>query len=115
MELNKKKCIPCEGAGVKPLSCSEIEPYMGEVDAWKVDDKCTMISKEFTFKDFFAAINFVDAVADIAEEEGHHPDIHIFYNKVRFDLSTHSIGGLSENDFIIGSKIDSLFLRMNTA
>jgi 4a-hydroxytetrahydrobiopterin dehydratase len=111
MELNQKKCIPCEDASIKPFSCEEVKSYMQEVDAWKLNDKCSMISKEFVFKDFFAAINFVDAVADIAEGEGHHPDIHIFYNKVRFDLSTHSIGGLSENDFIIGSKIDALFLR----
>jgi 4a-hydroxytetrahydrobiopterin dehydratase len=63
--------------------------------------------KEFKFVDFIGAINFVNLVADIAEEEGHHPDIHIFYNKVRLELSTHAIGGLSENDFILAAKIDA--------
>ena len=65
------------------------------------------ISKEYKFKDFIGAINFVEQVAEIAELEGHHPDIHIFYNKVLLELSTHAIGGLSENDFILAAKIDA--------
>lgn len=73
-----------------------------------MDDKINKISKEFKFKDFIGAINFVDNVAGIAEEEGHHPDIYIFYNKVLIELSTHSIGGLSENDFILAAKIDNI-------
>ena len=60
------------------------------------------------FKDFVAAMKFVNRVADIAEAEGHHPDIHIHYNRVRFDIFTHAIDGLSENDFILAAKIDSV-------
>lgn len=66
------------------------------------------IKKEFVFADFKEAIEFINKVADIAEEEGHHPDIHIFYNKVMIELWTHEIGGLSENDFILASKIEKI-------
>lgn len=66
------------------------------------------IQKKFSFPDFLAAMTFVNRVADIAEQEGHHPDIHIFYNKVTIELSTHSIGGLSKNDFIVAAKIGGI-------
>ena len=80
---------------------------MKEVPAWIViDDK--KISRGFKFNHFNQAIFFVNKVADLAEAEGHHPDIHIFYNKVSLELSTHAIGGLSENDFILATKIDRL-------
>ena len=74
---------------------------------WKVIDE-TRIRHEFKFKDFKQAIAFVNKAADIAEEEGHHPDIHIHYNRVVIELWTHSIGGLSENDFIMAAKIERL-------
>jgi 4a-hydroxytetrahydrobiopterin dehydratase len=73
---------------------------------WSLNEKGTGISKEYKFKDFLGAMNFVKKVAKIAQKENHHPDIHIFYNKVLLELSTHSIGGLSENDFILATKID---------
>lgn len=98
--------MPCEG-GVKPLSKADAEDYLDEISGWTLDEKAQKISKEFKFKDFIEAIDFVGRVADVAEEEGHHPDIHIFYNKVLLELSTHSIGGLSENDFILAAKIDT--------
>lgn len=102
----------CEG-GVKPLSREEAEDYLDEISlprrqagGWVLDEKALKISKEFKFQDFIGAINFVERVADVAEMEGHHPNIHIFYNKVLLELSTHSIGGLSENDFILAAKIN---------
>lgn len=83
---------------------------MGEVSAWVLDRDAKKISREFNFKDFKEAMHFVSHdVTDIAEEEGHHPDIYIFYNRVSLELYTHAIGGLSENDFILAAKIDDAF------
>jgi 4a-hydroxytetrahydrobiopterin dehydratase len=76
------------------------------MNGWIMDEKKQKISKEYKFKDFIGAINFVNRISEIAEEEGHHPDIHIFYNKVLLELSTHSMGGLSEKDFDLAKKID---------
>lgn len=105
--LLKKKCVPCEGRGIKPLSRADAQDYLDEIPGWSLDDKARKISKEFKFQDFIGAINFVERVADVAEMESHHPDIHIHYNKVLLELWTHSIGGLSENDFILAVKIDA--------
>jgi len=103
--LLNKRCVPCEG-GTIPLSKSEAEKYLAQVSGWTLDKEGKTISKEYKFKDFIGAINFIERVAEIAELEEHHPDIHIFYNKVLLELSTHAIGGLSENDFILATKID---------
>src|SRR3989344_7727134 len=104
--LLKKKCIPCEG-GAKPLSRVEAEKYLAQIFDWILSEDSKIISKEYKFKDFIGAINFVNKVAEIAEEEGHHPDIKINYNKVLLELSTHAISGLSENDFIVAAKVDA--------
>ncbi len=117
-DLLKKKCVPCHGGDMKPFDREEAEKYMVDVPGWGLvlSDKNpepeqalngARISKEFKFADFIGAINFVNLVADIAEEEEHHPDIYIFYNKVRLELWTHAIGGLSENDFILAAKINA--------
>ena len=81
---------------------------MGQVPGWELDEGAKQISKQFKFRDFIGAVNFVNNVADIAESEGHHPDIKINYNKVLLELSTHAIGGLSENDFILAAKVDAM-------
>ncbi len=106
-DLLKKKCEVCEG-GVPPLNAYETENYMVEIPGWELSSDGKKISRSFIFRDFVKALDFVDAVADIAEMEGHHPDIHIFYNKVTLELYTHSIGGLSENDFIIAAKVNQI-------
>lgn len=106
-DLLKKKCVPCEKKGIKPFTHAEAEDYLAQTSGWTLDEKGITISKEYKFQDFIGAINFVNTVADIAEMEGHHPDIHIFYNKVKLDLWTHAVGGLSENDFIIAAKVDA--------
>ncbi len=106
-ELMKKKCVPCEG-GAEPLNADELKELMGRVEGWELVDNKS-IKKKFMHKDFVKAIKFVNKVADVSEAEGHHPDIYIFYNKVKIELSTHAIGGLSENDFILATKIDSGF------
>lgn len=114
--LLDKKCVPCEG-GAKPLTHEEVTKLMEQVPEWQLseDDRPKVrevglgatIAREFKFKDFIGSINFINKIAEIAEEEGHHPDIQIHYNKVLFELSTHAIGGLSENDFILAAKIDA--------
>ena len=109
MDLTKQKCVPCEG-GTLPLNPEEIKNYMSYLKTpWEIiDDK--KIKRDFKFKDFKEAMEFVNKVAAIAESEGHHPDIYIFYNKVSLELSTHAIKGLSTNDFIMASKIEPLVL-----
>ncbi|MDO8623897.1 MAG: 4a-hydroxytetrahydrobiopterin dehydratase [bacterium] len=101
------KCVPCEG-GAKPLSQEDAQKYLTETSGWALEGDAKSISHEFKFKDFMAAMAFVDQVADIAEMEDHHPDIHIFYNRVKLELSTHAIKGLSKNDFIVAAKIATL-------
>jgi 4a-hydroxytetrahydrobiopterin dehydratase len=104
-DLVQKKCVPCEG-GMPPLSREEGLKLLDQVPGWSFGDGSKSIIREYKFKDFKEAIAFVNKVADIAEKEGHHPDMHIFYNRVRLELLTHAIGGLSENDFILAAKIN---------
>jgi len=106
-DLKHKKCVPCEG-GVKPLTPDEYGAFLRtELSGW-TDVDMVKIEKEYTFKNFQQALDFVSKVGQIAEEEGHHPDIFLHdWNKVKLTLSTHAISGLSENDFILASKIDA--------
>ncbi len=107
MDLADKHCAPCEG-GTKPLNKSKIQKYQAVLTTpWEVIGN-KKISRQFKFKNFKEAVEFVNKVANLAEGEGHHPDIHIFYNKVNLELWTHAIGGLSENDFILAAKVNSL-------
>lgn len=102
MNLAKEKCR----ADVVSLSVAEAKKLALEVPEWSLRDKA--IEKEFKFKSFRQAMDFVNKVADVAEEQDHHPDIFISYNKVRLTLSTHKVGGLSRNDFILAAKIGQL-------
>ena len=106
MDLIKKHCVPCEG-GIPPMNKSEAEKYLKQIKSWKlVGNK---IEKDFKFKNFKKAMEFVNMVADLAEEEEHHPDMLVYsWNKVKITTYTHAIGGLSENDFILAAKIDKL-------
>jgi len=107
MELKDKKCVPCEG-GVEPFNEKEIKEFKTKVDGdWNVVDN-KKIKRKFPFKNFKESMAFVNKIADIAEEDQHHPDITIHYDEVEVELTTHAIKGLSENDFIIASKIDNL-------
>lgn len=107
MNLLNKKCVPCDG-GTPPLSEEAAKNYLKETPAWTLSPDANNISREFNFKDFLMAMDFVNKVATLAESEGHHPDIYIFYNKVKLELWTHAVGGLSENDFILAAKINTL-------
>ena len=86
------------------LSEQEIQEKLKELSGWKIQGE--KIEKEFSFEDFPEAIKFVERVAAIAEEEDHHPDIHIFYNKVKIVLFTHDVGGVSKKDIIFAARID---------
>lgn len=107
MVLTQKKCKPCEG-GMPSMTKEEALKMMPEVRGWTLSPDAKQISRLFTLKDFKEAMKFVNKVADIAESEGHHPDIAISWNKVTLTLSTHAIGGLSENDFIVAAKVNPL-------
>lgn len=107
MDLTQKHCVPCEG-GVLPMSAEEVYKYLSQVNGWVVIDGNKRINKKFKFKNFVDAMKFINNVAEIAEKEKHHPNVHIFYNTVELELWTHAIGGLSENDFILASKVDKI-------
>lgn len=107
MDLLNKKCVPCEG-GTKPLTGERIAEYLQVLTGWQVKEEKYLI-KEYQCKDFTEALAFVNAIGEIAEAEGHHPDINLHsWNKVALTLSTHAIGGLSINDFILAAKIDAM-------
>ncbi|OGY26636.1 MAG: hypothetical protein A2Z42_01910 [Candidatus Woykebacteria bacterium RBG_19FT_COMBO_43_10] len=110
MRLADKKCIPCEDASIPKLSLEEAGELNKEVKGWVLEEKNEhlQISKEFRFKDFKEALEFVNKVGAIAQEQGHHPNLYIIYNKVKVILYTHVIAGLHENDFILAARIDSL-------
>jgi len=106
--LTHKKCKPCEG-GVEPLTQKQAEEFRKQTPEWGISEDTKQISRTFIFKNFVEAVEFINKVKDIAEAENHHPDLYLHeYRNLRIDLSTHAIGGLSENDFIVAAKIDEL-------
>ncbi|MBI5816922.1 MAG: 4a-hydroxytetrahydrobiopterin dehydratase [Candidatus Yonathbacteria bacterium] len=106
-DLTKKKCVPCEG-GTPPLKLEEVATYIKLLKTpWHVEGN-KKIFQQFNFKDFKEAVAFVNNIAEIANTEDHHPDIHVYYNKVYLELFTHSICGLSGNDFIVARKIEEV-------
>jgi 4a-hydroxytetrahydrobiopterin dehydratase len=107
MDLSDKKCVPCEG-GVPPLNGKEIGDLKKKVSAdWKVVEN-SKIHRDFLFVNYQHTMDFVNRVAAVAEEQGHHPVMHVYYARVDVELWTHAINGLSENDFIMAAKIDKL-------
>ena len=107
-DLTKKKCTPCT-KGVSPLKGELLAKACRELGGnWKVIDE-HHLEKEYSFKNFREALAFTDKIGEIAEQEGHHPDIFLSYGKVKIQLWTHKIDGLSENDFILAAKCDSCF------
>lgn len=108
MVLAEQKCVSCE-ENMPPLSKDEIEDLSKEVPEWEIKDKS--IERTFKFSNFVEAMKFANRITNVAEEENHHPDLHISWGKVRVELSTHKIGGLSPNDFILAAKIDKLPLQ----
>ena len=106
-ELADKQCVPCEG-GAEPLKGEDIRKLPKELSPrWHVIQE-HHLERAFTFDDFRQALDFVNEVGELAEEQGHHPDIYLSYGKVKIQLWTHKIDGLHENDFILAAKIDAL-------
>lgn len=110
--LVSKKCQPCEGS-TPPLQESKIQEYLPKVPGWILDSGQKQITRRYTAKNFMVAVDFINRVAMIAEAENHHPDIHLTrYRQLEIILSTHAIGGLSENDFILAAKINELPIQL---
>ena len=105
--LVEKRCVPCEG-GVPKLNYKEAEKLLSELQAWQMNQEPSRIWKQFCFNNFYETMAFVNAVAWVANVEGHHPDLTVSYSSCRVEYFTHAIGGLSENDFICAAKIDAL-------
>jgi 4a-hydroxytetrahydrobiopterin dehydratase len=105
-ELASRECIPCRG-GVPPLKGDEIRKLLSQVKGWEVVNEHHLI-KSFRFEDFRAAQAFVDRVGNLAEEQGHHPDICFGWGRAEITIWTHKIDGLTESDFILAAKIDAL-------
>ncbi|WP_376696507.1 4a-hydroxytetrahydrobiopterin dehydratase [Wenzhouxiangella sp. EGI_FJ10305] len=105
--LTDKKCAPCEG-GTDPLGGDRVEELLAQIPGWQVDDDGKKIYRRFEFKGFYKTMAFVNAMAWIANQEGHHPDFEAGYNFCLIHFTTHAIDGLSENDFICAAKVNAL-------
>ena len=109
-DLTEKKCMPCEG-GVLPFDTSEIHKYQKKVDGWDIikgEEEVFFLLKKFKFDNFLKSQEFVNEVGKISEKEGHHPDISFGWGYAEIKVTTHAIKGLSENVFILASKIDKI-------
>jgi 4a-hydroxytetrahydrobiopterin dehydratase len=106
-ELSSIHCVGCEG-GIPPLTQAEIKDLMSQISEWKVSDDNKFITRHFSFKDFYRTMAFVNAVAWVANQENHHPDLEIGYNYCHIKFFTHAVNGLTQNDFICAAKIDKI-------
>lgn len=104
--LIQKRCKPCEG-GTEPLSRNQAEEYLRLLSGWSLREDAKAIRKEYKFKNFREVIAFFNRIAEVSEEENHHPDLRIGYSRVGVELSTHATKGLTENDFILAAKFDA--------
>lgn len=105
-DLASRDCVPCRG-GVPPLRGHEIEMFLAQLEGWAVIEE-HHLKKSFAFKNFREALNFVDRVGELSEEQGHHPDICLGWGKAEITIWTHKINGLTESDFVLAAKIDTL-------
>ena len=105
-ELASRKCEPCE-AGTPAVKGEELRRLHGQLDGWTLANE-HHLEKEYRFPDFRQALAFVNRLGEVAEQEGHHPDVFLTWGKVKVTLWTHSVGGLSENDFILAAKADAV-------
>ena len=108
-ELAGKKCVPCVG-GVPPLTGDEIAELLPQLDGWTVEEQ-HHLCKKIDFPDFAGALSAVNTIGAIAEQQGHHPDLHLSWGKVTVEMWTHKINGLTESDFILAAKIDQALAR----
>jgi 4a-hydroxytetrahydrobiopterin dehydratase len=114
-QLTAKKCVPCEG-GVAAYSPDEAREQLKTLSGWRLTTGDKRIRKDWVVKNFMAGMDFFNRVAELAEQEGHHPDLHLEgYRNLSIEIWTHAIGGLSENDFILAAKIDQLPIKVKSA
>ncbi|CAM4462809.1 MAG: Putative pterin-4-alpha-carbinolamine dehydratase [Legionellaceae bacterium] len=106
-ETLAKRCIPCEG-GIESLTQERIQNLLQEIPGWQLDTLQKSIFRHFSFKNFYEVMAFVNAIAWLANSENHHPNISLSYNECMISYTTHSISGLTENDFICAAKINAL-------
>ncbi len=107
-ELTKKKCVPCEGIG-RAYESKEVQGRLGEIPGWALEIDGKSIWRQFTLKNFVMAVDMINKIKDIAEDEMHHPDLHLTgYKKLKVVLNTHALGGITENDLIVAAKINQL-------
>jgi 4a-hydroxytetrahydrobiopterin dehydratase len=107
-DLTRKRCLPCEG-GIPRLEEDQVQHYLASLPGWKRTGDGQRIRREWRVKDFLTGLDFFQRVAQLAEEENHHPDLHLTgYRNVAIEIWTHAVGGLTENDFILAAKIDTL-------
>ncbi len=107
MRLAEKSCVPCRG-GVPPLTAGKANAFLRETPGWTLSDDSARIRREIRFRDFASALEFVNRVGELAEREGHHPDIEFGWGYCRIAFRTHAIRGLHENDFIMAAKVNAL-------
>jgi len=106
--LSKKKCVPCEGIG-RAYTNAEVQSHLGEIPGWVLTQDGKSIERAFTLKNFVACVDFINKINGIAEDEMHHPDLHLTgYKNLRVVLYTHALGGVTENDLIVAAKINQL-------
>ncbi len=111
-QLTQKKCVPCEG-GVDPCPLPQAQNQLENLEGWYLTHEGQRIRKDWTVKNFLAGLEFFKLVAEVAEEDAHHPDLHLEgYKNLSIEIWTHAIGGLSENDFILAAKIDQLPIEL---
>jgi 4a-hydroxytetrahydrobiopterin dehydratase len=110
--LTRARCVPCRG-GMPPLTPEEIRELSPQVPDWRVveHEGVSRIEREFRFPDFRSAMAFAVAVGEVAEEQGHHPDLHVGYGRVTVETWTHAIRGLHRNDFILAAKTDEVLAK----
>lgn len=107
MNLSEKTCIPCRG-GIPPLALDEAETLLAQAPDWRLLENGARLERQFRFKDFATALAFVNRVGELAEREGHHPDIAFGWGYATVLFYTHKINGLHENDFIMAAKVNEL-------
>jgi 4a-hydroxytetrahydrobiopterin dehydratase len=107
-DLTRKRCVPCEG-GIAPLTTEQLPAWLEQLPKWSLSAEGKRIQRSWRMPHFAAAIAFCNQVAALAEAEGHHPDLHLTsYRQLMIEIWTHAVNGLTENDFILGAKIDAL-------
>ena len=113
-DLTRKHCVSCE-EGAKALTTEQVKELLPSVPDWKTSADGKRIRREWRVRDFMTALEFFNAIAKIAEEEDHHPDLHLVgYRNATIEIWTHAVGGLTENDFILAAKIDQVRVELRT-